>query len=48
MEDSGFNIKYAKLFIKRAEEDLEVAKVLLKQITIQIQSITPNNVLKKL
>ena len=30
MEDSGFNIKYAKLFIKRAEEDLEVSKVLLK------------------
>ena len=30
MEDSRFNIKYAKLFIKRAEEDLEVSKVLLK------------------
>ncbi|EHP88517.1 HEPN domain-containing protein [Methanotorris formicicus] len=30
MGDSEFNIKYAKLFIKRAEEDLEVANVLLK------------------
>jgi len=30
MENRRFNIKYAKLFIKRAKEDLEVAKVLLE------------------
>ncbi|ACX72260.1 hypothetical protein Metvu_0399 [Methanocaldococcus vulcanius M7] len=30
MENRRFNIKYANLFIKRAKEDLEVAKVLLE------------------